>query len=305
MKILYDLLIGAAIGIANVIPGFSGGTMAVILKAYERIINALDEFTKHPFKVLKDVWAIILGLVIGIIIASFTIVYALNKFPLPTVLLFVGMIIGSIPVIYKETKDENIKFIKISEIISFIICFTIVIILPFLNKDNNVEDINFLNMLVVFIMGIISACAMLVPGISGSLVLMVFGYYILIIGNIKNFLSNFIHFNFSGLGQSFLILIIFALGCILGIILISKLIKILLNKHKRLVYISILGLLLASVFSIVYKTIIDYNEIINFNSVWLYIACVLCLAAGIFISILMTKLDNKYKSKQEEEHEDS
>lgn len=300
MKILLDLLIGIAIGIANVIPGFSGGTMAVILKVYERIISALDEFIHHPFKVLKDVWALALGLVLGVVIAAFTIVYLLNKFPLQTVLLFVGMIIGSIPMIYKNTKTEdgNNK-LKVKEIISFIVCFVIVVILPFLNKQESVDTINFLNLLIVFIMGFISAIAMLIPGISGSLVLMVFGYYIFIMGNIKAFLEGIIHLNFQF--SSFLVLIVFGIGCILGIILISKLIKILLNRNKRLVYIAILGLLCASVFSIVYKTIIDYNDVINFNSPWLYIIGFISLCLGIFISLFMGKIDNKRNVGEKED----
>ena len=107
MNKLFDILKGFVIGIANVIPGFSGGTMAVILKIYDRLIEGLSDVLKHPLKVIKDLWAIVLGLALGIVFAIFAVVTLLNKFPLPTTLFFVGLIIGSIPSIFKETTKDN------------------------------------------------------------------------------------------------------------------------------------------------------------------------------------------------------
>ena len=66
---ILDFLKGICIGIANIIPGFSGGTMAVILNIYERFINGISNLFSHPLKTLKDIWAILLGIVVGVVIS--------------------------------------------------------------------------------------------------------------------------------------------------------------------------------------------------------------------------------------------
>ena len=97
---LFDFLKGIAMGIANIIPGFSGGTMAVILKVYDKFLYALGNFFNHPIIVIKKVWSLFLGIVVGIVLGAVTIVKLLEIFPVPTMLFFVGLIIGSIPSIF-------------------------------------------------------------------------------------------------------------------------------------------------------------------------------------------------------------
>ena len=306
LNIILDFLKGIAIGISNVIPGFSGGTMAVILKVYERFISAINDVLKHPWKAIKDIWAVFIGMVLGVILASYTIIYALNAFPMQTVMLFVGLIIGSIPMIYdnlKSYKVDNKRLIGIKEVIVFIVFAAIVVILPFLNVRPGVGDVSLLTYIMVFVMGIVSASTMIIPGISGSLVLMIFGYYIIIIDNIKAAISALIHFSFSGAGLSLLILLIFGIGCIIGAIGIAKLIAILFKRFPKLVYSAILGLLLASIFSIVYTTAVDYGDIIDFNSPLLYIVSFILLLIGVSIAIGMYMYDKKH-SKIEGEIED-
>jgi len=106
-NIILDFFKGIAIGIANIIPGFSGGTMAVILRVYERIIGTFSEIAKHPIKVIKDIWAIILGLAVGIVLAILTIVKLLELCPLPTLLFFVGLLLGAMPDLYNEYKKSG------------------------------------------------------------------------------------------------------------------------------------------------------------------------------------------------------
>ena len=297
-----------AIGIANIIPGFSGGTMAVILKVYERLISALSEIASKPFKVIKEVWALVVGIVLGVVVASFTIIYALEKFPIQTIMFFVGLIIGSIPTIVKNIKEEGIKEeqklrIKWVDVLSFVICVAVMIFLPLADTGIDVQKVNLATLSVVFIMGIISAGAMIIPGVSGSLILMLFGYYILIVGNIKTVLENLMSFNFVGMKNGILILIFFALGAVVGLIGISKLIKFLLKKWPKTVYIAILGLLVASPFSIIYVTIQDYQEVINWSSPWVYIVGVLMLAIGGAIAVSMAIFDEKINNKKNEPNE--
>ena len=300
MNYIIDILKGTAIGISNIIPGFSGGTMAVILGVYERLIGSICDITKKPLIVIKDLWAILIGVIIGVVIASFGVVYLIKEFPLQTIMLFVGMIIGTIPNIYFNIKNLSLREDKkldlsLLDIITFIICFLIMVILPLINSNILIDELNVFVFMFIFIMGIICASAMMIPGISGSLVLMVFGIYLLILENINNFISMIISFNFENIISPFLVLFIFGLGVLVGIFSISKIIKKQFEKRRRTVYCAIFGLLISSVFSIIYATVGEYNEVINWKDPFVYIISVLMFILG---STIVCTLEKMEKNKE-------
>ena len=101
---------GVLIGLSNLIPGFSGGTMALILGILEEFTSIVAMLLKSPFKAIKNLWAIVLGMIVGIIIASYTVVICLNKWPIITASFFVGLVIASIPLVFRETNYEKPKF---------------------------------------------------------------------------------------------------------------------------------------------------------------------------------------------------
>ena len=301
MKYIIDILKGTAIGISNIIPGFSGGTMAVILGVYERLIGSICDITKKPLIVIKDLWAMLMGVIIGVVIASFGVVYLIKEFPLQTIMLFVGMIIGTIPNIYFNIKNLSLREDKkldlsLLDIITFIICFLIMIILPLINSNILIDELNVFVFIFIFIMGIICASAMMIPGISGSLVLMVFGLYLLILENINNFISMVISFNFENIISPFLVLFIFGLGVLVGIFSISKIIKKQFEKRRRTVYCAIFGLLISSVFSIIYATVGEYNEVINWKNPFVYIISVLMFILGSTIVCALEKMEKNKKT---------
>lgn len=300
MKYIIDILKGTAIGISNIIPGFSGGTMAVILGVYERLIGSICDITKKPLIVIKDLWAMLMGVIIGVVIASFGVVYLIKEFPLQTIMLFVGMIIGTIPNIYFNIKNLSLREDKkldlsLLDIVTFIICFLIMIILPLINSNILIDELNVFVFMFIFIMGIICASAMMIPGISGSLVLMVFGIYLLILENINNFISMVVSFNFENIISPFLVLFIFGLGVLVGIFSISKIIKKQFEKRRRTVYCAIFGLLISSVFSIIYATVGEYNEVINWKDPFVYIISVLMFILG---STIVCTLEKMEKNKE-------
>lgn len=300
MGILLDFLKGICIGIANVIPGFSGGTMAVILKVYERIIGGFSDVFKHPLKVIKDLWILLLGLIVGIVLSVFTITKLLSLFPVPTSLFFVGLIIGSIPnifITYKQTGKTN--FI---DIIFFIIAVAVIIVLPLLNtKDIEVNNINFGYMILMFILGAICAAAMILPGVSGSLVLMAFGYYVFLMDNLSILFKAILTFTFDNCLNAFLIVISFGLGAILGIVCISKLLKRLFEKHPKTIYAIILGLLIASPFAIIYTIVKDYNDMIVKTSLLSYFIGVIMMILGALVVLLPNILRKEKKQNEEKD----
>ncbi len=297
MNKILDIIKGFFIGIANVIPGFSGGTMAIILKIYDRLISGLSNILKQPLKVIKDLWAVALGLCLGIVFSIFTVVLLLNKFPIPTTLFFVGLILGSIPSIYKEANSNNTS--KINYLWMFL-AIIFMIALPFINFGETSQSLSAMKIIIIFFMGLIAAATMVIPGVSGSLTLMALGYYTFIMTSIKTLIDKFIHFDFSAMKDPFIITLVFGIGCVLGIFFIAKLINMAIKKNKTCVYFIILGLLIGSPVSILYKVMTSSEYTINYASVWMWIIGVVLLIIGTSVPIVLENYVNKKEKNIEE-----
>lgn len=243
---------GFIIGVANIIPGVSGGTLAITLGIYERLINAISHFMKNIKENIKFLFPIGIGAVFSLAILSNAISYALTNFKFPTILFFIGLIVGGIPLLYKKIDKE----VNGKNILLMLITFSIVVLLTFMNSGNKV--ISFANMdiykyITLFIVGMIAAATMVIPGISGSFVLMLLGYYEPIINTIKDFT----HLN--NIVSNLAILIPFGIGVLVGIILIAKLIEYLFAKHEVPTYFMIIGFILASIISIIVEAGLTTN----------------------------------------------
>ena len=245
MEYLLLILKGMIIGVANIIPGVSGGTLMITLGLYEQIIDTISHFFKNFKKNLKFIIPIGIGMVLSILLLSKVIKLCLEDYPFPTTLFFVGLILGGLPLLWNRSKAAKYKW---SNWLVFAITFGIVLTFAFLKEGSFVVDLNSLTPvghIVLFIVGMISAVTMVIPGISGSLVLMLLGYYEPIIDTIKNLT------NFDLLGHNLAILIPFGLGIIVGIVLVAKLIEYLLNRYPIKTYYGVLGFVLASLVAII------------------------------------------------------
>jgi putative membrane protein len=145
----------------------------------------------------------------------------------------------------------------------------------------------------MFLLGTICAAAMILPGVSGSLVLMAFGYYLYVTQQASYFLEKIINFDFTGIIDTILILVSFLIGAIIGIVFISKLLKKLFDKYLRIIYVIILGLLVASPFAIIYTVVEQYNNQIIEASPWSYIVGILFMFIGAFLALLPDFLEKK------------
>lgn len=247
MKVFIEILKGAMIGIANIIPGVSGGTIAVIMNIYDKLINAIDIIFTHPIKALKSIWMYIVGMILGVGVSIFGVTYLLTNYEVETTALFVGLIIGALPIVINQINNKKVGK---RDIILFITMMAIVILLPYLSLLGNGVTTN-TNPVMMFFVGLIAAATMVVPGVSGSMVLMTLGFYDKITTLVTGTIKATIALNISELFSNFIILLPFAIGVLLGIILIAKLIKLLLEKHSKTVHWAILGLVVASPFAII------------------------------------------------------
>lgn len=250
MKYLINAFWGFCMALADSVPGVSGGTIAFILGFYDKFINALnDVFYGDMAKKKSAIWFLFklgTGWVVGLSLATLVLTNLFENKIYAVSSLFLGFIIFSIPLIIKEEK-ENIKG-KYKNIIFTIIGILIVSLITYFNPISGGSSVNIANLnfglgIYILLVGMVAISAMVLPGISGSTLLLIFGLYIPIISAIKEFL----HLNFT----YFPALLCFGLGVLLGIALVIKLIKIALEKHRSATVYLILGLMIGSLYAIV------------------------------------------------------
>ena len=280
MKFIFDIIKGIFIGIANIIPGVSGGTMAVSMGVYDKLINSINSIIKD----FKKSFLTLLPLVIP---------YSLSHYAFQTCMCFTGLIVGGIPQIIGNASDalkKEERKMRFTHVIAFVILAALAVIMAVANGNNSgpsVITVDFKNIVILVAIGIVAAATMIVPGVSGSLVLMILGYYSGIIGTIRDFISSLKNLNWSGLGHCIAVLVPFAIGCIVGILLISKLISWLFKKFESVTYCAILGLIAASPFAIFYKM-----EKCTFSAVNIIVGIILFAVACAFTYLFSKKTNS-------------
>lgn len=285
MTLIMDIIKGMFIGIANVIPGVSGGTMALSLGIYDKLIGSVSNLLKAPKKSILTLLPIIAGCGLGIIGFTYAIEYLLVRHTFVTCMTFVGLILGGMPVLYRSLKGkmaESGSGIGISGALCFLILFAIAIGLPLLNSaEETMTTLSAtpLTMIILFFIGIIASATMVVPGVSGSLVLMILGYYYSIINAVKTFFDALKAFDIPVMFDLCLILVPFGIGVLLGIFLIAKLITFLFESFGIQTYCAIFGLILASPFAIFYNTGL-FGQLSSLSMGTVILGFILAIAGG-------------------------
>lgn len=241
-----SFLKGAVIGIANIIPGVSGGTMAVSMGIYDKIIHAVTHLFSEFKKSMKILIPIGIGIVIAIVGVARLIEYMFRVVPLQTNLLFIGLILGGLPAIGKKVKGAGFK---VGYVIAFALFFALVVGCAALEGSSGgdvVLTVSLLNAIKLFGVGVIASATMVIPGVSGSMVLMIMGYYTPIISTINQFVDHVLALDVKGVLADCGILVPFGIGVVVGIFVIAKIIEIVFEKWPLLAYWAIIGLIVAS-----------------------------------------------------------
>lgn len=243
MQTIRLILKGGIIGIANIIPGVSGGTMAVVLGIYEKLIEALGNFFTDKTR-RKEYFLFLLKIGMGagmtILLFSWVMDYLLTNYRVYTYVFFIGLILGSIPSIYKSHSDMKLNFISI---FTFLMAVALILGLFFFAPEETanidqgaVHQWSVQKGLILIICGILSGGSMIMPGISGSFILVLLGQYHYIIRSLKNL--------------SVLPLFFLGIGIGIGIWTFAKIIDYLLKRYPKETFYFILGLVIASLIPI-------------------------------------------------------
>ena len=257
--------------------------MMVTMGIYDKLLGAITGIVKSFKKSIKTLFPYIIGMAVGIGAFAFLLTKVLlPKFPLPTAFAFIGLIVGGVPVLVKKAvqaggktsveaageAEASVESGRTSSaakqtvitgpatakkpnlmlcVLIFALFFALIIGMQFLGEgaDKNVT-FSVGTVAVMLVMGVLAAAAMVIPGVSGSLLLLAFGYYNAVTGAVTDFISAVFDFDIATAWDKFLILFPFGIGVLLGIFFVAKLIEWLLKKHERLTYCGILGLVCAS-----------------------------------------------------------
>ena len=387
------VLKGTLVGLAIVIPGVSGGSMLLTIGVYEDAVSITSKDKARRRAAIKKLIPYAIGIVLGVVALSFVVTWLLSNFEFFTILLFSGLILGSLPMLFRKIKGHKVKF---GYILVALIMIALMVLLPYLNDttserfrilnetdtlsvgeriilkdeqqfelvvqngdpscsvweiksaggtfgkssdgyklrsslDKNAyytlgtEDVfdlsigqdglltltarnsgqtlrtsvyravdalnnGFVSALLALLLGFIAAGTMIVPGISGSMVLLVLGYYNSVMTHLKSAVVCLLTLNFAQIGPHLLVLIPFGIGIILGLLIVSKAIRWLLDKHPTPTYYGILALMLASPYAIFLKAKCfgpAFGQ--NLAQWWFIPVAVLSLAFGFVTAYFMSK----------------
>ena len=246
MNMFKNIIKGMMIGIANIMPGVSGGTLAVSMGIYDKLIHCITHILSEFKESMKFLLPIFAGAGIALVALTFVIEALFQYYPIPTNLLFIGLIVGGLPPVITKVKSHKLTF---GHILAGLLFFVLVVGMAMMGGNGNRQvtlNLGIVPMIKLVLVGIIAAATMIIPGVSGSMVLLILGYYQPIIQQITAFCTAVITLDMAGILRGVAILLPFGIGVLIGILGIAKIIEIIFQKYPVYAYCAIIGLIAAS-----------------------------------------------------------
>lgn len=278
LKALKDLLIGAALGVASMLPGISGATMAVAFGIYERLIRDLADLRTYLRKDFVFIMLIAVGLVAGTVICAKLLDGVLETYPAEALLFFVGLIVGQLIPLYSDVRAEaESSGYSRNDMVSFAFGILIMVFMVILSAFGGRGDIEVnhdaVGMCIMFLVGIVVAVSALLPGLSHSTILLVCGLMTAFLAILKDL--------------DLVLMAPMALGAVAAVLIFSKIIEKALTEHHLTTLLFILGLTVGSIMVVLYNAGIETHTLID------AVGGIVCCAAGFGLSILCTKFGSE------------
>lgn len=273
MDFLSRMLKGLVVGVANIIPGVSGGTMAVVMGIYDKLIGAVSDLRRDFKNSVIYLFPIGVGALLGILLFSYLIEYLLANFTMPTNIFFLGLILGSILMIYRRATREKLK--KVS-LLPFAASFAVMIVMTLLQNVTDagsalITTLDVGSAIRLFLSAVAAAACMIMPGISGSMIMVLLGVYTSVLTAISSF--------------NIPVLIPVALGVLLGVFWGAKLIDWCMKRFEQQTYFAILGLIAGSILPILLNA--GYTPGLH------TLLSLIALIAGAAIAFWMSRMDGQ------------
>jgi len=284
MKKIIKIIKGICVGMGGILPGLSGSMVATILNIYHELIKAINHFTKQPIKSILSIWQYLIGIIIGFGIGFVLIKFGLNTIPLIFTMLFVGLILGVIPYIIKSMSKEKPKW---QHLMVFLVMTILMILFLFISDTSNGNSGNGYY-IAVFLIGFVYAIALIIPGLSGSTLLIALGFFqtFLLIGN--NTIEAIIHLEFSGIISQLPTILLLLLGIIIGLILMGKVMYQVLKTYQTHFQYGVLGIIIISPINIILSVNQETTNHVFNSSWWMWVISIIVLVTGFYLSYRLT-----------------
>ncbi len=283
MTYIWVYIKGMMMGVADLVPGVSGGTIALLVGIYERLISAIAAVNGESFKLLFtgqfesfwkriDGWfllAVFAGIISSIVLLASVIKWLLMQHAIPTWAFFFGLIVAAaLVLLWQQGKGKFSSWLLL--LVGVVICY-------FLSTQSS--DVLPTGLLGVFLAGCIAICAMILPGLSGSLLLLLLGKYQILLMAVEN--------------KDMSVLLVFAGGCVVGLLSFARLLKFLLNRYHQLMIYFLAGLMLGTLPRVwPWQINNQLVEPMQFDEPLLLSAVISCLI-GIFLVIGLSRIEKE------------
>ncbi len=287
MNLLILILKGIVCGMAVMIPGVSAGSMIMSMGLYEDLMMLISGKKSERKSVLPRILPFAAGLLAGIFLFAFIFKFALKAYPFQTSCVFIGLIIGGIPMIWRKVNRKKITW---GNITAFLAAVAVVVVMLFLSRSTTASNSlqpSVLHFLLTIVLGFLAAATMIIPGISGSALMLILGYYHEITDRLTQLAKGFGTLNWAAIGENLLVFIPFLIGAAIGIVLVAKAIRKLLDKYPNSTYLCMIGLMAASPAAVIAKIDTDFAAIGLIG----YLVSALCIALGFLVSYTLSKKD--------------
>lgn len=284
MNIALLIIKGIVTGMAVMIPGVSAGSMIMSMGLYEDLMLLISGGKAEKKSTLPRLIPFAGGVAAGVVLFAFIFKFLLTNYPLPTSCLFIGLILGGIPMLWRQVDK---KHLTVSNIISFAAAVAVVVVMLIVSLHTNASNSlapSFGHFFLAIILGFLAAATMIIPGISGSALMLILGYYDELITTLTNM--------FKGDFINILVFIPFLIGALVGVVLVAKAIRKLLDRFPNSTYMCMVGLMAASPVAVIFKIGQKYG--INYGTlgVPVYLISAVLLAVGFFIAYVLSKKEN-------------
>ena len=293
-EIIISIFVGFCIGLSVIVPGISGSSIAIVMKVYDKMMYSFSNLFKKFKACFLFLIPIGIGIIIGFALGFVLVKLLLSVIPFITICFFVGLMAGTYPILFKEIKGQNPTLNrKMLFVAGILIPLLVTAVSFFAGADNSLTNLSIGQYLLFIVIGILISLTQIIPGLSATVLLMMFGYYTAVLNGIgSDLLSDF------GLLMVYICLVV---GFVIGILTFSKVINKLLNKQRTPFFFAICGLSLGSMIAVFLG-----NECLEIYKAWEksvmirdIIVGIVALAIGFAITFALYLYDEKKSKKNE------
>lgn len=286
---ILKIIKGVVVGIAALIPGVSAGSMIMSMGTYGSIISLVAGDKRTRRDMLRALWPFGVGILVGLFAFSFVITFVRGRFPLQTAMVFIGLILGGIPVLVRRVRRQKPT---VWNILAFVIMVGLMVLMMVFSRRAGAAlslQPSVLHFILTIFVGFVAVATMIVPGISGSAVMLIIGYYNELTGRLKELATAFATLDGPAILENVLVFVPFLIGAALAVVFVTRGIKKLVEKHPVSTYYAIIGLMVASPITVLAK--LDSSVYLTVKPLGVGL-CVVCLIAGFAAAMLLSSEDD-------------